>query len=438
MVGIRSEPPRGLRTISHGNIPLLSRLRHCQPESLLENANCEGFGDLPDSSRLCQSDARLRPTDTVEICRIGSMHGGEIALAPSFRRSIRPVSKARSNTDVQRAHWHELMSGRMAMTLDLQQRVGARRGVEFRFPFLDQDLVRLALSIAPEHWPRESAGARIHRDAVGDILPPQIRERRSKGAFSPAVGQRLRNGADQLAALFHTGEWFSAKYVRRRKLNRFCPGRWRAMTGDGSGPHGTSCAPSRHLKLGFGSFLGMLPRVQRLSMSEQAGERDGVSEAKPQAYEPPVLVVIGNLRDLLAGNASRTDDGGGCNPGGDLACLRVSAVSAAASSLLDLGRVLLRLPTVEWGRRLWGQICSLAGDLSSGWARHTETSPTGARDAPAHHRRCRRARPRWQQLLSSRAPGDGAGFWCGAGTSLLGIEGSRWASVRPCLAGLMA
>jgi hypothetical protein len=39
------------------------------------------------------------------------------------------------------------------------------------------------------------------------------------------------------------------------------------------------------------------------------------SDAK-QVYEPPVLTVIGNLRDLLAGNASKLDDNDTCGPGG--------------------------------------------------------------------------------------------------------------------------
>jgi asparagine synthase (glutamine-hydrolysing) len=121
---------------------------------------------------------------------------------------------------VQRTHWHELTSGRMGTALALQQRVGARFGVEFRFPFLDQDLVDFVLSIPPELWPAPSVGSRLHREAMGDLLPPSVRERRDKAIFSEPVGAMLKRAGPQLIALFHTGDWASRKYVRRPEAQR--------------------------------------------------------------------------------------------------------------------------------------------------------------------------------------------------------------------------
>jgi len=123
--------------------------------------------------------------------------------------------ESRFEYNVQRAHWHDLTSRRLGTALDLQQRVGCKYGVELRFPFLDQDLVEFVLSIPPQFWPRESGAARLHRDAIGDLLPPRIRERRSKAIFSGAIRQRLLAAAPQLDALFYGGKWLSSKYVRR-------------------------------------------------------------------------------------------------------------------------------------------------------------------------------------------------------------------------------
>jgi asparagine synthase (glutamine-hydrolysing) len=118
---------------------------------------------------------------------------------------------------VQRAHWHDLTSGRLGATLDSQQRTGARCGVEYRYPFLDQTLVEFVLSLPPDNWPAEGGGARLHRDALREILPPTIRDRRTKANFSGAIGQRLLRARRTLEALFHRGEWCSVRYVRRSK-----------------------------------------------------------------------------------------------------------------------------------------------------------------------------------------------------------------------------
>ena len=116
---------------------------------------------------------------------------------------------------VQRAHWRDLTSARIGMALDLQQRSGAEHGVEFRFPFFDQDLVEFVLSIPPQHWPSEAPGARLHRESMGDLVPPSIRERRTKAIFSGAIGRFLSRAAPLINALFHEGDWISARYVRR-------------------------------------------------------------------------------------------------------------------------------------------------------------------------------------------------------------------------------
>ena len=70
--------------------------------------------------------------------------------------------------------------------------------------------------------------------------------------------------------------------------------------------------PSPHLKLGFGLFSDMLPSLESLAVNNKQDE--GVE----RAYEAPTVVVVGNLRDLLAGSASRFDDGDTCGPGGNL------------------------------------------------------------------------------------------------------------------------
>ena len=80
---------------------------------------------------------------------------------------------------------------------------------------LDALAYELVLSLGPEHWPRTFMSARLHREAMGALLPPKVRARARKTVFSGAVGRLLKNAAPALDALFHQGEWFSADYVAR-------------------------------------------------------------------------------------------------------------------------------------------------------------------------------------------------------------------------------
>jgi asparagine synthase (glutamine-hydrolysing) len=143
------------------------------------------------------------------------------SLAGDIVSTFYPTLLERSfEHNVQRAHWHELTSARTGTALDLHQRVAGRTGVEFRFPFLDQELVEMVLSMPPGYWPAESPGSRLHRTVMGDLLPPRIRERRTKAIFSGAVGQRLKREAPQIDALFHKGDWFSSRYVLRHEAQQ--------------------------------------------------------------------------------------------------------------------------------------------------------------------------------------------------------------------------
>jgi asparagine synthetase B (glutamine-hydrolysing) len=101
------------------------------------------------------------------------------------------------------------------MTLDCQQVVAGRHGIELRFPFLDRELVELVLSLGPEHWPRWRTNLRLHREAMGSLLPVEVRDRTHKAVFSGALGRLLKRSASQLETLFHQGEWLSSEYVDR-------------------------------------------------------------------------------------------------------------------------------------------------------------------------------------------------------------------------------
>jgi asparagine synthase (glutamine-hydrolysing) len=144
-------------------------------------------------------------------------------LAPAWGPTVRDIvgdfydsPELPFEYEVQRAHWRDLTSARLGVALDLQQSIGARYGVEFRFPFLDQDLVEFVLALPPDVWPLQSPGARLQRDAMREVLPSIVEKRRTKAIFSGAIGHLLRRAAPQVKALLYENEWLSEKYVIRQ------------------------------------------------------------------------------------------------------------------------------------------------------------------------------------------------------------------------------
>jgi asparagine synthase (glutamine-hydrolysing) len=144
-------------------------------------------------------------------------------LSPAWRNlaaelragSFTPADGPPFRYEVQRAHWHQLTSGRLSTALDLQQVVAAKHGVEIRFPFLDRDLVEFVLSLPPECWPSRLIRARLQREAMASVLPPKIRMRTTKADFSGAGAELVKRSARQLDLLFRQGEWLSGAYVVR-------------------------------------------------------------------------------------------------------------------------------------------------------------------------------------------------------------------------------
>ena len=111
---------------------------------------------------------------------------------------------------IRRARWNDLNSATLGTTLDLDH-AAAAHGVEFRYPFLDEDLVSMVLTVPTELWPRPSANARIHRGPLAEMLPPTLKVRRTKALFSEPVARRLSNMRTTLHGLLYAEEWLSER-----------------------------------------------------------------------------------------------------------------------------------------------------------------------------------------------------------------------------------
>jgi asparagine synthase (glutamine-hydrolysing) len=118
-------------------------------------------------------------------------------------------------THVQRSHWRELTSARHVLTMEWVQQHAIRNRVEMRFPFMDTRLIDLALSLPWDRWPPPWPFERLHRAALGHILPAAVRQRRSKANAADALANRARLQLPTIDRLLNGDSWVSARYVDR-------------------------------------------------------------------------------------------------------------------------------------------------------------------------------------------------------------------------------
>jgi asparagine synthase (glutamine-hydrolysing) len=87
-------------------------------------------------------------------------------------------------------------------------------GLEVRQPFLDVRLIDFVLRVPPEALYRDGTPKLLLREALGDLLPPVIRTRRSRGSLSPLIEFGLRrNRRAFVEALLEDSELEQRGYI---------------------------------------------------------------------------------------------------------------------------------------------------------------------------------------------------------------------------------
>ena len=78
--------------------------------------------------------------------------------------------------------------------LHYEDRMAMAHSVESRVPFLDHRLVELAFSLPSSYKIKPPIGKYVHREAMQDIIPPEIYQRKDKAIFSTPFYSRWLNG----------------------------------------------------------------------------------------------------------------------------------------------------------------------------------------------------------------------------------------------------
>ena len=92
--------------------------------------------------------------------------------------------------------------------------------IEYRYPFLDRDLVEFLFSIPPEQLLRPGRRRSLMRRALVDIVPHEILERRRKAFQLRAPLSALQQAYPKLLKLFADAAIASAGFVDIAQLRR--------------------------------------------------------------------------------------------------------------------------------------------------------------------------------------------------------------------------
>ena len=139
------------------------------------------------------------------------------ALAGRLVAGDLPRTDGAFTSSIQEARWRELTGARLGLCLDAEHRVSSAHDVEMRYPFLDRDLVEFALSLPRESWPSSANHYRLHREALGDLLPDEIRRRTTKARFSYVIAHRVTQARERIKRLLYAGEWASERWIDRSR-----------------------------------------------------------------------------------------------------------------------------------------------------------------------------------------------------------------------------
>jgi asparagine synthase (glutamine-hydrolysing) len=153
-------------------------------------------------------------------------------LVPEAARLARegagaPEPELRYASHIQRHCWERLTSQQILRSVQALQRHVAGTGEEFRFPFLDRDLVLFVLALPHGSWPHPRPFARLHREMLADLLPAEVAARFGKAEFTPALMNRVLRAQPIVQELLFSGEWASGRYVDRDRAQAF----WKGVVG---------------------------------------------------------------------------------------------------------------------------------------------------------------------------------------------------------------
>jgi asparagine synthase (glutamine-hydrolysing) len=216
-------------------------LRHGQLREL--GAELRAYRMLHGASVGTTAVALARPflPERVRWAARGRVRGGSALVHPDLPPSTHEHANGFDGGYLRR-QMHVILTQRgLPELLHYEDRNSMAHSLEARVPFLDYRLVELLFSLGSSELIERGRTKAVLRRALGDLLPPVVRDRVDKLGFVTPEAQWLRNGLGELAAdVFASREFRERGFVdadaARRSLERHQSGErtagfelWRAL-----------------------------------------------------------------------------------------------------------------------------------------------------------------------------------------------------------------
>ncbi|MHB8642304.1 MAG: asparagine synthase (glutamine-hydrolyzing) [Gaiellaceae bacterium] len=148
----------------------------------------------------------------------GRVRGGTTLLHPELRGGYTPEPNSAHFPDRLRNLLHVILTTRgLPELLRYEDRSSMAHSLEARVPFLDVRLVELMFSIEGSEKIRNGRTKDVLRRALGDLLPPKVRDRTDKLGFVTPEGRFMRSSLGELAhEVFASPEFAARGFVDAR------------------------------------------------------------------------------------------------------------------------------------------------------------------------------------------------------------------------------
>jgi Asparagine synthase len=111
--------------------------------------------------------------------------------------------------------WDRITSPQVTRAIDGTILYGSRHGIEMRLPYTDVRLAEHMLAIPwDQRIPRDHL-RRTARDALGPLLPPELRKRVDQRTWMPVWTRNARKVLPLVSHLLTDGDWLSERFINR-------------------------------------------------------------------------------------------------------------------------------------------------------------------------------------------------------------------------------
>ena len=143
---------------------------------------------------------KLGPKGLLRVAAEQAFIPGTLLLHADLRKRVRPFRHSLRFDEL----FRQYLTGYLHCLLQVEDRTSMASSIESRVPLLDDSVMELAASMHSRWKLRDGIPKRVLRDAVDDLLPPLVRDRRDKRGLPTPFGLWIRGPMKDYASAILT------------------------------------------------------------------------------------------------------------------------------------------------------------------------------------------------------------------------------------------